>query len=68
MISMDGFINNEGFRVLEHPLLPYPGTTDVYNINTKELVLVESEREIHCIQIGKMLYVSKELYEKMRKL
>ncbi len=68
MSSMDGFINNEGIQVIEHRLLPYAALVDVCNIETKKQFTIDSGHEINCIQSGRILYVSKELYEKMRKL
>ncbi len=62
---MINFLIYDGWHVIETPTLPFNQTYIASNIKTKEEVHILGEGMIHVLHQNNVLYVSKELYEKI---
>jgi hypothetical protein len=62
---MDGYF--DGYEIVKTILLPYRPCYSASDLATKEQILVQAESEIHCFVIGSTLYVSDQLYVKLKR-
>lgn len=55
-------------QVIKSSLLPMPETVRVCDIESREEYSLCTGKEIHCIHIGRQLFVSADLYEKLKNI
>lgn len=61
LLSMQG-----GYNVFVDATLPIPQTVSVCDIETREEVMVETGKLIHCIRIGNKFLCSQKFYDELK--